>query len=524
MEWNSQRDQTQQLGDFKQLSLTDTKKVFFVPLHLLANLDDDPYGTSENDNGLKMLSARKVDKEGHSADAVADELFRIVLALRFTRRGESQLDSVRRLFEVLTEDRGEGTTNNCTVTTDRCYVKASCMEILTELGFSSVCLMPNHLLHVHSLAASSYLNPSSGDVKEGQEMGKATGNVLAVDTSENGDDGIASNVQLDRRRGFVVIENPQLGPKAFFATKNIGTSGTCVVAQNKTTAMAVWSQGMEKFAKLLRFMYTVLTSLQESLNLWIAVAKPNYSLNKVLYTRRSIEGGQVSELKTKLEQVIESTCVPLTVRQRCADWFLLRQGSVTGTNDGLKLLSSETAESALGIVGSRRESTLEDWFKLSYDARFSSKRSTEAIIRGTANEDAVLATLRALPFVENVFEAGWLAQKDAPHLACSPDGIVLLKKATLHCFSSAVASDAGPVRSSDNTFVLGTVEIKTRVAVSLLGQSVTVSKSEQVLCELVDAQFHTYFPEDHMAQILHHLLVPGLSCAVYVAATETGIL
>ncbi|PXF43275.1 hypothetical protein BWQ96_07002 [Gracilariopsis chorda] len=49
-EWNSQRDQTQKLWEFEELSFRDTKKVFFVPLHLLATFDDDLYGTGANDN------------------------------------------------------------------------------------------------------------------------------------------------------------------------------------------------------------------------------------------------------------------------------------------------------------------------------------------------------------------------------------------------------------------------------------------------------------------------------------------
>lgn len=54
--------------------------------YLLATLDDDLYRTRAADGQVKMLSSRKADKEGHSADAVADALFRVVLALRFRRR------------------------------------------------------------------------------------------------------------------------------------------------------------------------------------------------------------------------------------------------------------------------------------------------------------------------------------------------------------------------------------------------------------------------------------------------------
>lgn len=82
-EWNSQRDQTRQLGEFE---FRQSRKVFFVPLYLLATLDDDLFGTRAADNQVKMLSSRKADREGHSADALADALFLVVFALRFRRR------------------------------------------------------------------------------------------------------------------------------------------------------------------------------------------------------------------------------------------------------------------------------------------------------------------------------------------------------------------------------------------------------------------------------------------------------
>lgn len=106
-QWNAQRDQTRFLSEFENLAFRDTRKVFFSPLHLLATLDDDRFGRRASGNQVKMLRFRKADKEGHTADAVADALFRIVLAIRFRRRGEAQTDSVRKLLTTLNNGRGE---------------------------------------------------------------------------------------------------------------------------------------------------------------------------------------------------------------------------------------------------------------------------------------------------------------------------------------------------------------------------------------------------------------------------------
>lgn len=66
-------------------------------------LDDDQFGARESDNQVKMLSARKADKEGHLADVIVDALFRILSAIRFRRRGESQSDSATKLVSLWME-------------------------------------------------------------------------------------------------------------------------------------------------------------------------------------------------------------------------------------------------------------------------------------------------------------------------------------------------------------------------------------------------------------------------------------
>ena len=68
-------------------------------MYTFATLDDDLYGTRARDNHVKTLSARKADREGHTANAVADALFRVTLMVRFRRRGEWQSTNVSKLFK-----------------------------------------------------------------------------------------------------------------------------------------------------------------------------------------------------------------------------------------------------------------------------------------------------------------------------------------------------------------------------------------------------------------------------------------
>ena len=72
----------------------------FLKLHMMTN-----FGPRAADNQLKTIGRRKTDKEGHSADAMADALYSVVLGICFRRRGEKQLDSVRQLISVF-EGRG----------------------------------------------------------------------------------------------------------------------------------------------------------------------------------------------------------------------------------------------------------------------------------------------------------------------------------------------------------------------------------------------------------------------------------
>lgn len=100
-------------------------------------------------------------------------------------------------------------------------------------------------------------------------------------------------------------------------------------------------------------------------------------------------------------------------------------------------------------------------------------------MRGTENEDAVLTALSALPFVENVFEAGLFSRKEDSYLACSPDGMDFMKKTPLMRWKSAGGADNAS-GGSENPFLLATVKIKICVFASLISQSITLSNSQPV--------------------------------------------
>lgn len=105
--WNVQRDQTRYLTEFEMIGFRDTWKIFFTPLDLMETFDDDLFGSKASENQIKMSSARKADKEGHSAHAIADALFRLILVTRFRRRGEAQTEPVGKCWCFYCMEEGE---------------------------------------------------------------------------------------------------------------------------------------------------------------------------------------------------------------------------------------------------------------------------------------------------------------------------------------------------------------------------------------------------------------------------------
>jgi hypothetical protein len=89
------------------------------------------------------------------------------------------------------------------------------------------------------------------------------------------------------------------------------------------------------------------------------------------------------------------------------------------------------------------------------------------MMRGFANEEVALQALRTVEGVEAIFECGMLGLKEHNYIACSPDGVALLK------LEAAVPGRAFGRHTSakvddQNVFALSTVELKTCVTNSAL--------------------------------------------------------
>lgn len=511
--WMPQRDLTPLLSQFELSAFRMSLNVFFIPNHLTITLDDDLYGTRARDNQVKTISSRKADTEGHSADAIADAFFRITLAVRFRRRGHSQESNVECMFRAVMQSVGQLSPRGIIVTADRGYGRLSLLSQMLSLGFCSMFIFPEHLIRCHPFVGKSFLQYDRSDVEDQsiRDVDQAADDDSSdhIDSEAEPDEGVGEGtvVVVDRRRNFIIDDGPDTGSAAFVASRAMKGAGTQRVQVN---AVAVREQGTSNFAKVIRFAYHLPTSIAAKLNHWVAVPHRRAMSSRALFTRRDSDGkvcmpaDGCSLAQSRVERWVWDHCRILTVGQRCADWFVLRQFRLTGTLASKVLLAQNSIRDLLGLhritdEPPRPSALLHDLIS----SWFSSKRSSEAMMRGTLNEDAVMTALASKSFVVGVFETGMVALSDAHWIACSPDGLALI--------------------TIDGSDVFATVEIKTSVAQSSLDRTLPLSSADAVFCDFGDETFRRMIPVDHIGQVLMQVIVLQVSHAVYVAASETGI-
>lgn len=514
--WNCQRDMTPNMSEMEQLAFRTSRKVYLHTTQMFATMDDDLFGTRSNNNQVKSISARKADREGHSADVIAEALSRVVIALRFRRRAESQVASVRKLLNISLEERGEISFNGINITADRGFGKDDFVDLLNELGMSSIFIMPDHILGCHPFVASSLFNPFRADeldnVAEEATEEDEDGN-QNEEVGESGHDVLDPLNSIDRRQQFVVDDNPNLGNKAFYATKSIARSN---LGQRRSTAIAVREHGTEKFCKVLRFKVNAPDCISDQLKKWLAVPKENVDLKHTLFV------GNDCMYQKKTEEFIKSYCSINTIGQRCADWFVQRQFKITGTTAATILSKNSMYRSTLGLPSIEDDPFSDSqWFNLFCVSWFSSKCSTEEMKRGTENETAVVENLKKKPFIKAVFEIGLVSKKDHPCLGCSSDGIALVH--TDEAANAMLAGD-GDVTIDDNNFWVATVEVKTKISPASLGSSLSLSSTDTIFCTADDEVFKRYIPHNHMAQVIQQVTVLNVKFAIYVVSSETGVL
>lgn len=522
-EWAAQRDATQRLDNFERTAYEMSRNVCLSPNNTTVTLDDDLYGTRARDNQVKTLSARKADKEGHSADVICDAIFRITLGVRFRRRGETQATNVDRLLDVFVAGHGEISLRGIIASADRGYGSITLLKSFLSRGMGGIMIMPSHLLKCHPFVGDSHFSVTRHDDEAGDYY-----NISIPDDQANSDEeepnceaddsrqDLVRYSGYDRRPTFVVPVDPDAGIAVYAATRkfSIPVHGHGADRNKETvTALAVRERGNDKSMQLIRFLFSVPVAINEALKTWVAVPRSNEQDQSLLFTGGS---DRMIEKRSSIEGYLRQKVLVLTKGQRCADWFILRQFRITGTVSGKILLSDSLIISHLGhqtqeVRTLTRKDCLNDLLK----SWFSSSRSTEYMKRGSLNEDPVLNALSSRTFIIDCFECGMLALKDEQWIACSPDAIALLNPADLSSAFGLIDGDE---------LIIASVEIKTSIASSSLDVTHRHASLDVIYCRIGDHEFVRRIPLKHCGQLLQQSLVLDVDYFVYVAASETSIL
>ena len=177
---------------------------------------------------------------------------------------------------------------------------------------------------------------------------------------------------------------------------------------------------------------------------WVAVPRQGEVDESTLFG-----GVGDDEVRYNIEDALQSKCNPLTLGQKCADWFLLKV-LISGTVAGMIVSEIErvTANCLLG-----NDDLMRNTMKRCMDSWFKRHKSSSAMTMGVENEQPTFEALRNEPFVSSLYEVGLLQSIDHPVLGVSPDGIVILQGQLLY----------------DGE--IGCLEIKTRVKPSTIARA-----------------------------------------------------
>ena len=432
-----------------------------------AALDDEQVGTKARDNPKRQMNLRKHSRTGYKQDTAVDSTFPLLYTVRLEERGYHQDRAVAEMVSQMRRwQRADGRDyGDVLIAADRGYAKCRTWETLDEHGFRMICVCADDNLCGHPFF------PTSSDVCNKRD--------------------IADDFRVDDSDGS--------GQGIFTATYKKGRGATTT----KLQAFAVRQNTMRKHRSagdqvhIARFVGSRLVGQGVNFATDFATvphSEPDDS-SRMLFWPRDESAPTASGLSAMEELLLESVKA-LTLDQRCADWFILRRFSITGTA-AAKLAamqdSPDLMEKAAALL-------VESWTGRG--------RASEAMLSGQLNEDMVFTEVLQLPWVTSGFTAGLLSRKEAPHFAVSPDGL-------LFCKDTAGGDDFAAV-----------LEIKSKITPTQVVKfrAVAASHGRLVHCSWDDATFKATVPAVWRGQIMHEAWVCGVQRAVLVVAQMSGIL
>jgi hypothetical protein len=258
---------------------------------------------------------------------------------------------VNQLLNYILESRCEQSFNGFTIIYDLGYSKMALVKHILHHDIGVILAMPDHLIACHPFVGKSYVklwrNENDEESADNGEEG-ATSNVSEyyVQTGESQVESFSIS-QVDSPRAFVLDDDLSM-ERASFIAQNLFRGERSLKDAN--TAAAIQERGTQKFSKILRFMYRLSPSVSRMMEKWLAVpgsgtvVEQLFSLDRITMVGSSLQVRTQWNVGENVGRNILSNCVFISVGQRCADWFVLRQFRVTDTNAGNTLLGNEAFE------------------------------------------------------------------------------------------------------------------------------------------------------------------------------------
>ena len=444
------------------------KEAFKNSIQLLLNrtdgvlvVDDELIPSRAGDVERKAVTNRKAGKEGPVADCIACSQTSVIFGMRLRVQGDKEEQNVSELLKCLPSS--EGLQRKMTITFDRGYGKMNFVKSVSALGAN--------VLTIAATVGSRHPFITDEEIKEFQKKQSAK-NVSSATVTR----------KLKLIEDWVVSATEKLGAEARVAKKNL-EDGKMLYA---TVVRDVFDRKVD--SKLMRFFSSgpMATGLAHK---WIAMRKKTTVLETLF-----VETKGHSESKLAMESKLKENCDPLTVGQRCADWFLMKSFRLTGTMVGKVMQKcKDVAEIDGAIQKDLIQSCLDSWF--------GRHKSNTHMARGSSNEMPVALKFSLEEFVVDFHEVGLLQSQQFPYLGVSPDGVAIISTANI-------------------TNKVACVEIKTRVGEDSIGKANKAASDHGrvVNCAHNDEVFKKCVPSEHRSQVLHQAWVCGLDVGVYVVS------
>ena len=430
-------------------------------------IDDELIGSRAKDVETKALSHRKAGKEGPATDAIACSFTSVLFGMRLRIRGEKLEDNVHALIDTIPK-----------ITSDDEHIR-----LTFDRGYGTMRFIRNTTLKKFEISTIATTVGSRHPFLTKKESDK-----FLEDCKARGDSVEEIVEKYKLYESWICDADEMYGSRIRTAKKDLGNGKTVYAyAINE-----LFDPSTEE--KLLRFFRTEAVE-EENIHTFVAVPRDGEVDELTLFG-----GVGDSEHRLNVEDKIQTYCHPLTLGQKCADWFLMKcliSGTIAGKivaeverfPDGHAFVDDEE------LMRSTLRKCMESWFKR--------HKASTAMTMGTENEEPTFEALRHEPCVTHLFEVGLLQSIDHPVLGVSPDGI-------------AVFTGGGFLYDGE----IGCVEIKTRVKPATIARAEAARREcgRIVWCSVGDDAWMKCVPRENRYQVLHQAAVTKSLVGMFVTA------